>query len=240
MGGGDLDGVATAKNCYFPTRFAPKEIATALAAGAADGTQPIGCDRPEDVSPAIDQQHVHRHRVIGMGEILDGQHRLVRGDHLDGGQQDSRRVTGWLVFGAGWFRDQAAEAGSFPRLQEDDLPGGTDDTCMNPGDSRFQLALVDDVARQKIVGSVDHQMAISEQILRVPPGQIGDLYLCLQIVPDRLQVGSSGDRLGESLSGIGVGVEDLPREIVCLHPVAIDQLQVADAAAGQLHRYRGA
>ena len=86
----------------------------------------------------------------------------------------------------------------------------------------------------------DAPLASAEQILRVPPGQIGDLYPCLQIVPDRLQVGRSGDRLGESLSGIGVGVEDLPREIVCLHPVAIDQLQVADAAAGQLHRYRGA
>jgi len=240
MGRGDLDGVAATQNRHIPTGSAPKEIATAPATGTAHRPQSIGGDGPEEVSPAIDQQHVHRHRVIGMGEILDGQHRLVRGDHLDGGQQDSRRVTGWLVFGAGWLRDQAAEAGSFPRLQENDLPGCADDTCVNPGDSRFQLALVDDIARQKVVGSVDHQMAISEQILCVPPSQIGDLYLGVQIVPDRLQVGSCGDRLGESLSGVGVGVEDLPGEIVCLHPVAIDQFQVAHAAAGQLHRHRRA
>jgi hypothetical protein len=48
-------------------------------------------------------------------------------------------------------------------MEEDHLPGSADDSRMNPGDSRFQLALVDNVARQKIVGSIDHQMAISEQ-----------------------------------------------------------------------------
>lgn len=72
MGGGDLDGVATAKNCHILPRSSPKEITAASATGTADGPQSIGGDGPVAVTPAIDQQHIHWYRLIGIGQVLDG------------------------------------------------------------------------------------------------------------------------------------------------------------------------
>ena len=100
--------------------------------------------------------------------------------------------------------------------------------------------IVDEIARLKVVGAVEHERRAGEQFRDIVCGEVGDDAADFYARVGLAQAGFGGDGLGKALGGVALGEERLALKVTLLHEVAVNDDERADAGARDERRLAAA
>ena len=110
--------------------------------------------------------------------------------------------------------DQAAKAGRLARDDRHRLSLAADHSAVNPGLAQLDRDVVDQVAGFEIVGAVENQVGVADEIDRVGVIEVRDDGLDLDRAVDQPELPRGGLGLGEIVPDVLLVEEDLPLQIV--------------------------
>src|ERR1019366_7979337 len=94
---------------------------------------------------------------------------------------------------------------------------------VDPRDAAAHGKIVDQVARLEVVGAIQDDIGIAQQLRRVGAGEIGDDATRADGRVDARDAALGRGGLGQRLGGVGLFEKPLPMQVAGLHVIAIDQ-----------------
>ena len=137
----------------------------------------------------------------------------------------------------------AAQTSGQARQESQAQPVASDACAVDPGNVPFQAGIVKQIARFKVVGSVEDQVLFLNERRHRLRVHVRDSLHDLHGAIDLAQMPHRRDSLRQSLPGIGLGVERLALQVGLVHIVPVRQCEASDARAHQdlgKHRAEGA
>ena len=105
---------------------------------------------------------------------------------------------------------------------------------IDPGLAQLHRRVVDQVAGLEVVGAVEDQVGVADQVEDVGVVDVGDDRLDRRSAVDLPELPRGGLGLGQVVGDVLLVEEDLALEVVGLDEVAVDDPEMADAGAGQV------
>src|SRR5205823_4926833 len=184
---GHLDGVAAAKARRLRALFAVQPLEpAALAARTIDlAPERRNLDPALKVLPDIEIDQFAVDLVEPAGEDLDRLRRLEAGDDVDDGRQDAGGFASAAFARRRGRLEDAAQARRLTRQDRHRLAVAANAAAVDPRLIQFHSGVVNQVADLEIIGAVENQIGVVDQLGNIRPVDVGD---------DRLDVDGGIDR----------------------------------------------
>ena len=93
--------------------------------------------------------------------------------------------------------------------------------------------VVDEVASFEVVGAVEDELHVAEQLFDVVGREVGDVGLDFDFGVEAANLAGGSDGLGQRFGGVGFVEEHLALQVAGLYVVAVNDAEVADSGARQ-------
>ena len=207
----------------------------------------ITADRAVDVAPQLQLAEAHVPGVIeqqttdqrrpAAEEQLDGLRRL---DRTDDARQHAQHATLGATRdqpGRRWLGIEAAIARSTLGCEDRRLPLEAEDAAVSVGLSEDHARIVDEIPRREVVGAVEDDVIVAEDLERVLRGQRGLVAVDLE---RRIERREAVLRRGElRAADVTRAVQDLTLQVAGVDVVEIDDAERTQAGSGEIERRRG-
>ena len=124
--------------------------------------------------------------------------------------------------GGGAVSIRQRRQGVLPGHDRHRLPFAADHAAVDPRLAELDRRVVDQVARLEVVGSVQDQVGVADQVEDIGVVDVGDDRLDRDRAVDRPELARGGLGLGQVVGDVVLVEQDLALEVVGLDEVAVD------------------